>query len=121
MKLPVQSLLLATTFGMTCVAHAAGLTDAVDPSALAAHVKQAQQVQVASAQAAPTSAPASQAQARSVQLAALPSTAGEPGKVATAPPSANVDRAILDQLIEMNTTLMQLLQLEHAKAASGSH
>lgn len=120
MKLPIQSLILATTFGMTCVAHAAGLTDAVDPRALAAYVKQAHQVQAASAQAVETPTSAPQAQVESVQLAALPSTAGEPGKATTAVPSANVDRAILDQLIEMNTTLIQLLRLEHAKASSGS-
>ena len=120
MKLLIKSLLLATTFGVTCVAHAVGLTDAVDPSALAACVKQAQEVKGASAQAAETPASASQAQARSVQLAALPSTAGESGKAATAPPPLNADRAILDQLIEMNTTLIQLLQLEQAKASSGS-
>ena len=100
MKLPVLSLLLATTFGMTCGAHADGLTDAVDPGALAAYVKQAQ--------------------AGSVRLAALPSTRAQAGKAATTP-TANMDRAILDQLIEMNTTLRQLLQLEQAKAASGAH
>lgn len=120
MKLLIKSLLLATTFGVTCVAHALGLTDAADPSALADCVKQAQEVKGARAQAAQIPASASQAPAGSVQVAALPSPAGEPGKAATAPPPLNVDLAIVDQLIEMNTTLIQLLQLEQAKASSGS-
>ncbi len=47
MKLPIQSLLLATTFGMTCGAHAAGLSGAAQSSALETYVSQAHQDQVA--------------------------------------------------------------------------
>lgn len=113
MKIRVKCLLVAATFGLNCVAHAAGLTDTTDPSALEAYVTQAQQIQPAQVQGR-----VGQSEKLPDNLAALPSTQGAAGN-ANSGLSADTNRQILAELIGIHTTLQQLL--ERANAAAASH
>jgi hypothetical protein len=71
-------------------------------------------------QAEPSQAPVAQAETAPADREAPASTGAQVANaVATAP--ANVNQQLLAQLIGMNTTLMQLLELERAKAAAVPH
>lgn len=99
MQCCIKSVLVASTLGITCAARAAGLADMDDPSAREAYIAQARQQQVAQ-----------------------PHERDGQGKSAEPPASASAqtNQQILAQLIGINTTLQQLLELERSNASTAS-
>lgn len=117
MTFPLKSLLLASTLGFAALSHAAGIP--VVDDGLDASVKQAQTM-ADQPQEARAQAPVAQAETLPGHLRALTSTYAERVKAAQTP-SADTNQQILAQLIGINTTLTQLLELEHAKSAAAAH
>jgi len=99
MQFCIKSVLVASTLGITCAARAAGFADIDDASAREAYIAQARQLQVA------------QPHERDGQGNRAEPPASE---------SAQTNQQILAQLIRINTTLLQVLELERSNASAAS-